>query len=745
MKRRNVAKSSSDDEDPGHFDSIPLTAAREMSSVDAVSSGMAGRNLTLSQQNKRLRRCFQLLLCISALMLIVIVTFVYVFVEEQAFTIEMQLRIEQLETQHAIMQLAMNTSADPCEDFYEYACGGWLSSTTLPESETRWSRSFDVVQQQNMDIVVGILESAWPVLGPFYTKCMDTEIMNARNNAPLASLKLGLLTASSLSSLLDQVSYFRTQHGVDLSFLAAVGVQVDDSNPNRYVVGLWQNGFALPARSYYETNFDLEQYSSWIKDLFELAGDPISDQEATGIVTLEAALASISMSPEQTRDPEAVVNIYSAAELDALLGSTLYRFVMRQMNQNNDTLMFNVAQPEYFSQLRVLLGNTSVGSVRRLAEYNLYMATFDYLSDAHRSLMSDFREMLYGSRLERPRNETCASLAISQFPLLVGRYYTQEAFDETSRALAGLLIEEIESSIAALITNSTWMDESTKSAALLKLNAIRNQVGHPDVWPTYDSYLTEHELVLTGNFFEDYFVIALMHDKVAFAQLSRAVDRNQWYESPSTVNAWYNPNFNQITFPAGILQYPFFSALNPTASNYGAMGVVMGHEITHGFDDQGRQFDASGYLRDWWSTASEQAFEVHATCIADQYSHYEVQPGVFINGQLTLGENIADLGGVHEAYAALKRWQLTEEGHNEERLTSEIYGMSSEEIFFVSFAQLWCEKSTPEYDRAMASQNPHSAAKFRVQGPLSNFAEFANTYECSRGSTYSPASQCSVW
>lgn len=743
--RRRQASDTDDESDAAYFDNVPLTTLQDMHSEDPDSSAVAGRNISLKQQNKKLRRWFQGLLCLAAVMLIVIVTFVYVFVEEQAYTLEIQLRIEQLSAQYAAMASAMNTSADPCEDFYEYACGGWLSATELPESETRWSRSFDVVQQQNMQTVIAVLESGWPIVGPFYTKCMDTAVMNTRANVPLASMKLGLLTASSLSSVLDQVSYFRTDKGIDLAFLFSVGVQVDDTNPNRYVVGLWQNGFVLPAKTYYEQDFDLEQYQTWIQQVFAQAGDTITTQEAAAIVSLESALASISIDPEVNRDPEAVVNLYTESETDALLGSTLYRFVTRQIDQTGESFVFNVAQPAYFSALRSLLSNTSVAQVRRLAEYNLYIATFDYLSDAHRALMSDFREMIYGSRLERPRNETCAMLATIRFPLLVGRHYVDAAFDEASRSLAQLLIEDIEVSIEELIGNSTWMDESTKSAAQLKLNAISNQIGHPDVWLTYDSYLTEHGLVLTGNFFEDNFVVALMHDKVAFSQLTQPVDRNQWYESPSTVNAWYNPNFNQITFPAGILQYPFFSSLNPTASNYGAMGVVMGHEITHGFDDQGRQFDASGYLRDWWSSTSEAAFETRAACIAEQYSQYEVLPGVYINGQLTLGENIADLGGVHEAFAALKRWQSSDLAHDEERLTNEIYGMTSEKIFFVSYAQLWCEKSTPEYERAMALQNPHSAAKYRVQGPLSNFPEFANTYECASSTAYHPSQACSIW
>jgi predicted metalloendopeptidase len=349
--------------------------------------------------------------------------------------------------------------------------------------------------------------------------------------------------------------------------------------------------------------------------------------------------------------------------------------------------------------------------------------------------------MIFGVSTAQPREEYCLSIANSLAGMRLSYYFVQNNFDDQRQVAAVDMIERIEAAYLSSVSQLHWMDNSTRAAATEKLNAITNMVGHPELWPDWEAPPNGSTL------FEYYSNAAVQADAENRADIGQAVDRTQWYMIPTQVNAYYSNNFNQIVFPAGILQAPFFDSEQPAAVNYGGLGSVIGHELGHSLDDSGSQYTANGTLENWWSDASRARFENATQCVSDLYSSYEVQSGLYIDGDLVLGESIADLGGLRQSYAALEQWRVdnTVEASAQELDILNAYHVSSSQLFFISFAQAWCEKATPQYQVMLTETNAHPVSRFRVRGALSNSAEFASTFSCPSGSTYNPIQRCRVW
>jgi len=401
----------------------------------------------------------------------------------------------------------------------------------------------------------------------------------------------------------------------------------------------------------------------------------------------------------------------------------------------------NVAQFDYFLQLYSTLNQFSFTDLQYYAILRLIATTLPLFGTEQRAAALSYKTLIYGVSAAQSRDEFCVGMAQSLAGMRLAYFYVQSHFDERSRNIAGDMIGRIERSYVDTVGELAWMDSATQAEAIGKLNAIANMVGHPDVWPEWNAPPSGTTL------FEYYAQASQQADTSMLSSLSQPVDTTQWEMLPSAVNAYYEPSLNTIVFPAGILQPPFFDAAQPVAANYGAIGSVIGHELGHSLDDQGSQYTANGTLSDWWSAASRAAFEAAAQCVSDLYSTFEVIPDVFVNGDLVLGESLADMGGLRQSYRALQAWKrdYAALAEAEEQDVVEAFGMSSEQLYFLSYSQNWCQKSTRGYEMMLTATNPHPLSRFRVFGPLSQSSEFAEAFSCPVGSSYNPAEKCQVW
>ena len=639
---------------------------------------------------------------------------------------------------------ALDRGVQPCDDFYRFACGGWIAATPIPPDRPAWFRGFSEIQQRNQIVLREILEDAAAgeldapyadKLGRFWTTCMDEE-----QQASVETLHGSLERIAGVEgkvALAREVAELQ-RRGVDAFF--GFGSTQDFRDTTQVIGAVDQGGLGLPDRDYYlkddEKSREIrENYVRHVARMFELAGVPAETAQANArtVMDLETALAQASMARVDRRDPYKIYNRLDRAGLEQLAPGFAWDAYFSALGQG-DLQQINVATPEFFRGFGALVQSTPPDAVRTYLQWQLLDASAPALSEPFVQENFAFRSKnLTGEEQILPRWKRCVDAVDRAMGEALARPYVALTFGAEGKKQAQDLVHGIEEAFAANLGAIDWMDETTKARAREKLEAVYNKIGFPDRWRNYDALEVDERSYLANRFHG-----AAFETNRDLKKIGEPVDRTEWFMSPPTVNAYYSPLRNEMVFPAGILQTPFFDADATHAANAGGIGMVMGHELTHGFDDKGRRFDAKGNLREWWTPEVGKAYEAKAQCVVDQYAGYQVQ-GLNLNGKLTLGENIADIGGLKLAWLALQdRQKQRGEG-------PEVHGFTEDQQFFLSFAQSWCSNRRPEYARMLVTVDPHSPPEYRVNGSVSNVAGFAEAFSCPAGAPMAPANRCEVW
>jgi len=642
-------------------------------------------------------------------------------------------------------QKTVDPTVDPCVNFYQYACGNWMAKNPLPSDRSRWGR-FTELSDHNEKVLLDIVQGAAVVreqrspldqkIGDAFAACMDTNTINQRGMAPV---KAELDRISAMQNMPDVVAELVRLHRVGIGVLFNFGARADAKDSNRTIAGLAQGGLSLPDREYYlktdAKSVEIRQrFVAHMTKMFQLAGDSTENaaQAARMVLEMETILAKASMDRVSMRDPNKTYHMMSRQEVAQLAPN----FAWDQYFQATGAPAFqtlNVSQPDYIKQIAVDQANSSIESWRAYFGYHLLRQSAPALPEGFENEAFDFwSRYLSGKKEQRPRSARCVAAVDRQLGDLLGQKYIELTFGADAKKQITQLVDALEKAMAEDIRTLPWMTEETKKAALAKLKAITNNVGSPKTWRDYDKLTVARD---------DYFGNATRAAQWAYNQriekIGKPTDKTEWGMTTPTVNAFYSPQNNSINFPAGILHTPFFDPRRDMALNYGGAGAVIGHEMTHGFDDQGRKFDGDGNLRDWWTATDGAEFDKRAACIANEYSGFTAVDDVKLNGRLTLGENTADNGGLRIALMAL---QDTLQGKAEK-----VDGFTPEQRLFLGFAQIWCETTAPQEIRARAMTDPHSPGRYRVNGTVQNMPEFQKAFSCKAGQPMVSQNACRVW
>lgn len=642
------------------------------------------------------------------------------------------------------MVAAMDRAADPCDDFYRYACGGWLDATTLPPERARMGRSWTTIYDRNQEVLRELLEAASSAsvdpsrarVGTLYGACIDEATIDARGIEPV---RPWLDRVDAVTDLPGVWRLAGELHAEAFEPFFGAAVWADAKDPDTDVLQLVQGGVSLPDRSYYlddtvEGVALLEAFEAHIAKMFVLAGDTEDDaaERAEAVAAFESALAEMAWPRQALRDSDATSNPSTEAELVAMAPELPWAELFSGGDFPSEPM--NIMTPSTFESMDDVVADADLQTLRSYLRWVVLHGTAQHLSAPFREEDFDFfNRRLSGQEEPEERWKRCVALADRELGDLSAQAYVDQVFAGSSKSDALAMIAGIEMAFEEALPRLAWMDDETRAVAVTKARSVKNKIGYPDEFREYPG------LTLGEGHFENVMAVRAHNARWWLDKIGEPVDADAWFMSAPTVNAYYNPSENEIVFPAGILQPPFFSASFPKAVNYGAIGAVMGHELSHGFDDEGRKFAPSGELMDWWPEDVVASFEERASCVVDQYAGYELQPGVFVNGELTLGENIADGGGIKQSFLAYRAWAAE---HGAEPGLGEL---NAEQLFFVSFGQGWCSMMSPELERMYIQADTHSPPRFRVNGSLRNFDLFAETFECAEGSAMNPVDRCEVW
>jgi len=640
----------------------------------------------------------------------------------------------------------MDKSVNPCENFYQYACGNWIKSNPIPAEYSRWGR-FNELQERNQRILKDILETSSakttrsPIeqkIGDYYQSCMDEAGIEKAGIAPLQPYLKMIADAKNKGDLGELVGKL---HREGVGGLFGVGAGADYNNSKMTIVHAAEGGLTLPDRDYYLSEDAKSvairaKYVAHLTAMFKLMGygTEKSAASANAVMTLETALAKPAADRVARRNPLSRNHPMGVIEFAMMSSSFNWRGYSKGLGlPSMDKL--NVANPDYFKAFDKIFGQTSLDDVKTYLNWHVLHANASALPKAFVEEDFDFfRRTLSGTKEMQPRWKRCVQAVDSDLGEALGQKYVELAFGPEAKERMAVLIANLEKALEADIRTLDWMSDETKPRALAKLKAIQNKVGYPEKWLDYTTVQ-----VKSGDFLGNSMRSNVFARKRNLEKIGKAPDPKEWGMSPPTVNAYYSPMQNNINFPAGILQPPFFDAKLDDAVNYGGIGAVIGHEITHGFDDQGRRFDADGNLKDWWTAADGKAFEQRVACIDKQYSDFVATGDVKLNGKLTLGENTADSGGVRIGLLALMDVMKTAP-------QKEIDGLTPQQRFFLGFAQVWCEGMTDEEARRRALTDPHAPGRYRVNGTFSNMPEFWEAFGCKEGQPMvRGANACRVW
>ena len=643
---------------------------------------------------------------------------------------------------------AMDKTANPCEDFYEYACGNWRKKNPIPSDEARWGR-FNELAEYNRQTLHQILEKdaannpkRTPVqqkIGDMYQSCMDESAVNTKGKAPLKPELDKIEAISSKDQLIDTIAYLQN---LGIPVLFGFGAGPDLHNASTQIAGVVQGGLGLPDRDYYlnqdaKSQETRQKYLEHLATTFTLLGDSAeaSKKEAQAVMDIETKLADAAFERVKMRDPKNRDHKMKVAELAALAPNFEFEryFVARATPSFTE---INVVPPDFFQKVNPVLASVSLDDWKTYLRWHAARAASPLLSDEFvKANFNFYGKFLSGQKELQPRWKRCVQTTDGLLGEALGQPYVDETFGKDGKDRMLQMVTALEQALGEDIKTLDWMTPDTKKRGEEKLTAISNKIGFPDKWRDYSTVK-----IVRGDLLANAQAARLFEVKRNLNKIGKPLDKTEWGMSPPTVNAYYNSAENNINFPAGILQPPFFDRNADDAVNFGGIGVVIGHELTHGFDDQGSKFDAAGNFTDWWTPADRQEFDKRTGCVADEYSSFVAVDDLHLNGRLTLGENTADNGGIHIALMALRK-QMEKDA----RLAQEKEGFTAEQRFFVGFAQVWCENRTPESARLLVKTDPHSPGQYRVIGTVQNNADFAKAFNCKPGQKMVSANACHVW
>ena len=643
---------------------------------------------------------------------------------------------------------AMDKSVDPCQNFYQYACGNWMKNNPIPPAYSRWGR-FDQLQDHNLEELHTIAEDAEKnqqrsstdqKVGALYGACMDESAVEQAGAKPLQP---GLDRINAIKSKAELAGEVARLHDQAVTAFFRFGESADPTNARMTIASAAQGGLGLPEKGFYTRTGpkDVEtrkRYVEHISKMFQLLGVPAADADtkANTILKLETELANASLDNVSLRNPKLTLHKMPLAQFE----STIPNFDFKQYLADRSTPQFsdmNDRVPDFFKALNATIASTSLDDLKDYLTWHYVSAYAPELSTPFVNENFDFYgRYLTGAKELQPRWKRCVKLTDNELGEALGKIYVEKEFSQNSKQKTLEMVGLIEKAMAADINSLTWMSDATKKQALEKLQGVTNKIGYPEKWRDYSSVT-----IVPDNLIEDVRNTRDFEEHRELNKIGKPVDRKEWGMTPPTVNAYYNPLQNNINFPAGILQPPFYNNSADMAVNFGAIGVVIGHELTHGFDDQGRQYDGDGNLRDWWTKKDEEEFKQRAQCLVNEYSNFSPEPGIKLNGKLTLGENGADNAGIHLAYIALM--SALQNGTVDK---GQLDGFTPEQRFFLGFAQVWCQNVRPEAARLRAQTDPHAPGEFRVIGVVENTPEFAKAFGCSAVQPMDAGDKaCRVW
>jgi len=640
----------------------------------------------------------------------------------------------------------LDKSCKPCDNFFEFAMGSWMKANPIPPEYSSWG-TFTQLRDNNLTALRTILEAATNTNPPagsneqkiadFYASCMDTAAIEAAGLKPIAD-DLSAIDAINDRQALDAVIANLQQQGAGVLFRFSSGQDIKDST--QVIAQASQGGLGMPDRDYYFRDDEKSKqlradYEQHVAKMFTLAGDP-SDQaanEAKTVMRIETALAKASRTRVELRDPEKNYNPTPVADLKSLTPNWSWEPYLKEVGAP-PLATVNIRQPEFFKAMDSELSTVPLSDWKIYLRWHLLHANAPALPDRFVRENFDFYDRkLSGTKEILPRWKRCVQSTDRNLGEALGQVYVDKYFPPAAKARAKEMVNNLIAALREDIPTLTWMGPETKKQALAKLSAFTIKIGYPDKWRDYSKLSIDrasYDANLRGSTEFEY--------ARQLAKIGKPVDRTEWGMTPPTVNAYYSSSMNEIVFPAGILQPPFYNPNADDAVNYGGIGAVIGHEISHGFDDQGSKFDGQGNLHEWWTPEDRKDFTERGDCVVSQFNGYEVEPGLHQNGKLVLGESIGDLGGLTIAYAAYKK-------SIEGKRPKDIDGFTPEQRFFLGWAQVWGANQRAEAARLQTNTDPHPLARFRGNGPLSNMPAFAQAFGCKKGDPMVREQSCKIW